>query len=83
MAAGLPIMFVGEGEGARIVEENKIGLVAHSKDYKTLEENIKYAVAHPEEMKMMSDNCKDCAKNKFNRPKQVKSLFDFMNRKIQ
>lgn len=82
MAAGLPIMFVGEGEGARIVEENKIGLVAHSKDYKALEENIKYAVAHPEEMKMMSYNCKDCAQNKFNRPKQVKSLFDFMNQKL-
>jgi len=82
MAAGLPIMFVGEGEGARIVEENKIGLVAHSKDYKALKENIKYAVTHPEEMKMMSENCKDCAQNKFNRPKQVKSLFDFMNNKL-
>lgn len=78
MAAGLPIMFVGEGEGARIVKENNIGLVAHSKDYEALKENIKYAVSHPEEMKVMSDNCKDCAQNKFNRPKQIKSLYDFM-----
>ena len=78
MAAGLPIMFVGEGEGARIVEENKIGLVAHSKDYKALEENIIYAVSHPEEMKLMSENCKDCAENKFNRPKQVKALYNYM-----
>ena len=78
MAAGLPIMFVGEGEGARIVKDNEIGLVAHSKDYKGLEENIKFAVSHPEEMKKMSDNCKDCAQNKFNRPKQVKSLYDYM-----
>lgn len=82
MAAGLPIMFVGEGEGARIVEENKIGLVAHSKDYKALEENIRYAVAHPEEMGKMASNCKECAQNKFNRPKQVKALYDYMLSKI-
>jgi glycosyltransferase involved in cell wall biosynthesis len=82
MAAGLPIMFVGEGEGARIVKENNIGLVAHSKDYKALEENIKYAVNHPEEMKTMSDNCKDCAENKFNRPKQIKSLYEFLLEKM-
>lgn len=82
MAAGLPIMFVGEGEGARIVKENNIGLVAHSKDYKALEENIKYAVSHPEEMKIMSDNCKDCAENKFNRPKQIKSLYEFLLEKM-
>lgn len=83
MAAGLPIMFVGEGEGARIVKENNIGLVAHSKDYDALKENIKYAVSHPEEMKIMSDNCKDCAQNKFNRPKQIKSLYDFMIEKLE
>ena len=82
MAAGLPIMFVGEGEGARIVEENKIGLVAHSKDYKALEENIRYAVVHPEEMEIMASNCKECAQNKFNRPKQVKALYDYMLSKI-
>lgn len=82
MAAGLPIMFVGEGEGARIVKENNIGLVAHSKDYKALEENIKYAVNHPEEMKTMSNNCKDCAENKFNRPKQIKSLYEFLLEKM-
>lgn len=83
MAAGLPIMFVGEGEGARIVKENNIGLVAHSKDYKALEENIIYAVNHPEEMKVMSDNCKECAQNKFNRPKQIKSLYDYLLAKIE
>lgn len=82
MAAGLPIMFVGEGEGARIVKENNIGLVAHSKDYKTLEKNIKYAVSNPEKMKTMSDNCKDCAENKFNRPKQIKSLYEFLLEKM-
>lgn len=78
MAAGLPIMFVGDGEGARIVKENHVGLIAQSKDYRKLEENIKYAADHPEVMKIMSKNCKDCAENKFNRPKQIKSLYEFL-----
>lgn len=78
MAAGLPIMFVGEGEGARIVKDNKLGLVAHSKDYKGLEENVKFAVSHPDEMKAMSDNCKYCAQNKFNRPKQIADLYYYL-----
>lgn len=78
MAAALPIMFVGEGEGARIVKDNNIGLVAHSKDYEGLKDNIKYAVSHPEEMKVMAKNCVDCAENKFNRPKQILCLNDYL-----
>ena len=78
MAAGLPIMFLGEGEGARIVRDNKIGLVARSRDYESLVDNIRYAVSHPDEMKEMASNCLECARNKFNRPKQIKALFDFM-----
>ena len=81
MAAGLPIMFVGEGEGARIVKDNHIGMIADSRDYKALEENIKYAVSHPDEMRAMAENCKECARIKFNRPKQIKDLYGYMYRK--
>ena len=78
MAAGLPIMFMGEGEGARIVQENRIGLVAKANDYEGLKKNIEHAVNHPEEMKQMSMNCVECANNKFNRPKQVLGLYEFL-----
>ena len=78
MAAGLPIMFMGEGEGAKIVIENKIGLVAHAKDYETLKENIKYAVTHPDDVSKMTENCIDAANRKFNRPKQIADLNDFL-----
>ena len=83
MAAGLPIMFVGEGEGAHIVNDNKIGLVAHAKDYAGLKENIEYAVKHPEEMLKMSQNCIECANNKFNRPKQIIDLNRFLEECLQ
>jgi len=83
MAAGLPIMFFAEGEGARIVQENKIGLVAHAKDFEGLKKNIAYAVTHPEEMKAMSKNCIDCANNKFNRPKQIMDLNAFLQEQLK
>lgn len=78
MAAGLPIMFVGEGEGARIVKDNKIGLVAHAKDYDGLKRNIEFAVTHHEEMELMTKNCIECANNKFNRPKQISALNQYL-----
>ena len=78
MAAGLPIMFIGEGEGAKIVQENNIGLVANAKDYTMLRNNIQHIVSHPEEMKQMSNNCKTCAQTKFNRPKQILDLHQYL-----
>ena len=77
MAAGLPILFSGDGEGARIVEENNLGWVSKSKDYKELEENIAWVSSNREELVSKKKNCVDCANNKFNRPKQVKALYDY------
>ena len=82
MAAGLPILFCGEGEGAKIVKDNGLGLVAKPKDYKTLVENIHFATSHPHELNEMSQNCIDCATTKFNRPKQVASLHTFMENNL-
>ena len=82
MAAGLPIMFVGEGEGAKIVADNKLGLVAHAKDFEQLRKNIAYAKSHPEEMSEIKANCQKCANDKFNRPKQVKALHDYLQQHL-
>ena len=40
MAAGLPVLFSGSGEGAKIIHENKAGLVSGPQDYKALTDNI-------------------------------------------
>lgn len=82
MAAGLPILFSGDGEGMRIVEENNLGWVSPALDYKHLETNIKHMTTNRKDWVTKKFNCIDCAKNKFNRPKQVKALYDFMLRKI-
>lgn len=41
MAAGVPVIFSGEGEGAEFVENYKIGYVNQSSDLKSLEQNLK------------------------------------------
>lgn len=41
LPTGVPILFSGDGEGARIVKEWSFGLVSPYGDYKALEENIK------------------------------------------
>ena len=82
MAAGLPIMFVGEGEGAQIVKDNNIGLVANAKDYATLKSNIQHIVSHPALMEEMITNCRTCAQTKFNRPKQIMNLHQFLQNNI-
>lgn len=78
MAAGLPIMFVGEGEGAKIVKDNKIGMIAPAKDYATLKENIQHIASHPNDMIDMRKNCLLCAQTKFNRPKQILDLHQYL-----
>ena len=82
MAAGLPIMFMGEGEGAKIVKENNLGLVANAKDYFQLKNNIQYAASHPDELVEMTNNCINAANNKFNRPKQIAALHQFLENKL-
>lgn len=78
MAAGLPILFAGEGEGARIVVGNQLGWVSASKDYATLTQNIQKAVIR-EDRETIRTHCIECARNKFNRPKQISKLYDFLS----
>jgi hypothetical protein len=67
-------MFLGEGEGAKIVKEHKIGMVAPAKDYTTVKNKIQFIVSHPNDMTEMHQNCLFCAQTKFNRPKQIADL---------
>ena len=83
MAAGLPILFCGLGEGRRIVQENNLGWVSDPLDYKQLEANIKRIATNKDDWMEKKRNCVDCAHHKFNRPKQVKSLYDFMLEKLR
>lgn len=78
MAAGLPILFSGDGEGRKIIEENDLGWASGPKDYAALEENIRFLTQNIQEITEKSENCIRCAREKFNRPKQVKELHNYI-----
>lgn len=78
MAAGLPILFSGGGEGARIIEENQLGWVSASADYEALSENIRLVHANPKEYETYKANGIRCAQTKFNRPQQTIRLYQYL-----
>lgn len=78
MASGLPIIFSGEGEGKKIVETNNLGWISDSLDYEKLKFNIRIAAQSPELLREKSKNCIVCANEKFNRPKQIKALYEYI-----
>lgn len=82
MAAGLPILFSGEGEGQKIIEQYQIGLVAAAKDYSKIKDNISILASNPELRERMRENCVNCANNIFNRPKQIVSLNAYLQDKM-
>lgn len=79
MAAGTPIIFAGEGEGKRIIEEYGLGWTIPAKKYDALEQTLlKISNIDLEQIQEIQRNCIYCAHNVFNRPAQVKALNDFM-----
>ena len=83
MAAGVPIIFSGEGEGASIVADNKLGWVVPASDFDALKRAIVAISVNSNEFAKMRQNCMKCAMNKFNRPKQIKSLYHYLETNIK
>lgn len=71
MAAGLPVLFSGTGEGSKIIKENKTGLTSPPKDFKALEENILKLKNSTELQNEFSFNGKKAAKEYFDRNKII------------
>lgn len=77
MASGLPILFSGGGEGANIIKTYNLGWVSHALDYEALKQNILIA-QNSNDYDTIRNNCLSCATNKFNRPIQIKKLYQFL-----
>lgn len=76
MAAGLPILFSGAGEGAKIVSESNTGLVSAPKDFKGLEKNIVEIKKSIDIRNKMSSNGRKFAEEKFDRQKLIEDFSD-------
>lgn len=79
LPTGVPILFSGDGEGARIVKEWSFGLVSPYGDYKTLEENIKAFKEMPaSEYTIFSGNCIKASCDVFSFSKQLERFKQFL-----
>ena len=76
MAAELPVVFSGEGEGARIIVEHQLGWVNKPGDMQQLRDNLK-AFANAD-LTAIRATGRHLAETTFNRPNQVKNLFSYL-----
>lgn len=77
---GIPVLFSGEGEGARIVADYGFGLVSTHGDYEALERNIRtFVEMSDEEYATYVDNCLTASRDAFSFSKQMERFSKFMD----
>lgn len=84
MAAGLPIFFSGEGEGAKIVGNNELGWVNKPGDWEKLKDNLKsyFNLSNLEKQKLVAHN-RFVANMRFDREKQIDDLHEYLSSKLK
>ena len=76
---GLPILFCGGGEGARIIDNWQVGFVSEPGDYKALIRNLEHLRDMPaDEFKALSSSCLKVSHNELNFDKQMKETVAFI-----
>lgn len=76
---GIPVLFSGEGEGARIVEEYGFGLVSTHGDYTALAQNIRTFVnMTDEEYAAYVNNCLSASQDTFSFTRQMERFAKFI-----
>lgn len=69
MAAGLPVLFSGSGEGAKIISENKAGLTSMPGDFQSLKNNLIKLRDNVGLRNELAKNARRTAEEKFDRDK--------------
>jgi glycosyltransferase involved in cell wall biosynthesis len=78
MAAGLPIIFSGEGEAAQIIRDRQVGWVSKPENFRNLESNISDFVSNPHRRSLYAANGIRSAKEVFEREIQIRKLNDYL-----
>lgn len=82
MAAGLPIIFTGGGEGIDIINDNKAGWVCEPGNYDQIKEKIAEVATMPEsQLQQIKNNCIYAAQHIFDRRIQIEKLDQFLSNK--
>ncbi|MGN6569259.1 MAG: glycosyltransferase, partial [Flavipsychrobacter sp.] len=81
MAAGLPIIFTGGGEGVDIINDNKTGWVCEPGNYEQIKKKIAEVTAMPaSELQQIKNNCIYAAQHIFDRRIQIEKLDQFLSK---
>ncbi len=84
LACGRPILAMLDGEGARVVEEAKAGLVCPAGDAAALAANVaRLAAMSPQERAQLGANARRYAEVHFNRERLFDRLAEWMNEIVQ
>lgn len=78
MAAGLPILFSGDGEARSIIENHNLGWTSPAKDYDALKDNIRKFCSLENDLALKRMNCLQAAATLFNRSRQIDSLHQYL-----
>ncbi len=79
MAAGLPILFAGGGEGAKIIQEYKVGWTCSPSDFKQMQLLLNEIVTLSEvDLSEIKQNCLRTAQEVFDREIQIKNLHQWL-----
>jgi len=80
MAAGLPIIFTGGGEGADIIRDYNTGWVCEPSDFAAISAKIhEIGNMNNDQLNIIRANCINAATNIFNRDKQIEQLHLFLS----
>lgn len=82
MAAGLPIIFTGGGEGVDIINDNRAGWICEPGNYVQIKQKIAEVAAMNEpELEQIKNNCIYAAQHIFDRRIQIEQLDQFLSKK--
>jgi glycosyltransferase involved in cell wall biosynthesis len=82
MATGLPVLFSGTGEGAKIIKDNKAGLISGPKDFESLKKNILQLKNSPLLRVEMSRSGRRTAEGNFDRNQLINELSEFLQSSV-
>lgn len=79
MAAGLPILFAGGGEGARLIETLDLGWAVDPGDFQSMESVlVQFGRLSPEQRQAYRERCYQAARQHFSRQKEIERLSAFL-----
>lgn len=78
MAAGLPIIFTGGGEGAQIIKQYELGWICEPSDFPAIAQTIQQvSLLDKNAMEQLQNNCRNAARDVFDREIQIQELNSF------